>query len=126
MYETDSFQPPTTEQQAPLVQAIHPRTTAESPESSSSAIPKNDYAPCVGQPELFAPTDQNVTRIKEAKAICRSCLVREECLEYSLVPGNLQPNERRQIWGGYTASERLIIIGQRATARLLENKRVLV
>ncbi len=59
-----------------------------------------DYASCLGvDPELFFPDRGASTR--EAKAICRSCTVREDCLEYSLVNG-----EKFGIWGGLSERER--------------------
>ena len=50
-------------------------------------------------PEAFFPELGGST--KQAKAICRSCLVRAECLETALVQ-----NERFGIWGGLSESER--------------------
>lgn len=65
---------------------------------------------CVGFPtDWWFPIHKNTKRdelmrvrkeTNEAKAICRSCPVREECLEYSL------RWEPWGIWGGYDERER--------------------
>lgn len=49
------------------------------------------------------------TRLREAKAICRSCPVQPQCLEHALT----QP-ERFGIWGGKTRKERHDIRRRRA------------
>ena len=50
-------------------------------------------------PEAFFPEKGGSTR--EAKSICLSCEVREECLEYALAN-----DERFGIWGGLSERER--------------------
>jgi WhiB family redox-sensing transcriptional regulator len=50
-------------------------------------------------PESFFPEKGGSTR--EAKRICSSCEVRQECLEYAL-----QNDERFGIWGGLSERER--------------------
>ncbi len=50
-------------------------------------------------PEAFFPEKGGSTR--EAKAVCQSCQVREQCLEYALVN-----DERFGIWGGLSERER--------------------
>ena len=50
-------------------------------------------------PEAFFPEKGGSTR--EAKRICTTCAVRNECLEYAL--GN---DERFGIWGGLSERER--------------------
>ena len=50
-------------------------------------------------PEAFFPEKGGSTR--EAKRVCQSCEVRQECLEYAL--GN---DERFGIWGGLSERER--------------------
>ncbi len=50
-------------------------------------------------PEAFFPEKGGSTR--EAKAICASCEVRAECLEYALAH-----DERFGIWGGLSERER--------------------
>ena len=52
-----------------------------------------DYANCLGvDPDLFFPS---VVRPREAKEVCRGCIVRAQCLEYALVH-----SEKFGIWGG--------------------------
>lgn len=50
-------------------------------------------------PELFHPDKGGSTR--EAKRICRRCLVRADCLDYALTH-----QERFGIWGGTSERER--------------------
>ena len=70
-----------------------------------------DYANCLGvDPDLFFPERGASTR--EAKEVCRGCVVREECLEYALANG-----EKFGIWGGMSERERRRIRRQRALAR---------
>lgn len=57
-------------------------------------------ANCMGvDPDLFFPERGASTR--EAKAVCRGCVVQAECLEYALVNG-----EKFGIWGGLSERER--------------------
>ena len=70
-----------------------------------------DYANCLGvDPDLFFPERGASTR--EAKEVCRGCVVREDCLEYAL-----QNGEKFGIWGGMSERERRRIRRQRALAR---------
>jgi WhiB family redox-sensing transcriptional regulator len=55
--------------------------------------------------------DERVGREREAKAICRSCCVREDCLEYAL-----RIREPHGIWGGLNETERKQILDRRSTA----------
>jgi len=67
-------------------------------------------ANCLGvDPDLFFP--ERGASTKEAKAVCRGCVVREECLEYALANG-----EKFGIWGGLSERERRRIRRQRALA----------
>ena len=50
-------------------------------------------------PDLFFPERGASTR--EAKEVCRGCVVRLDCLEYALVNG-----EKFGIWGGLSERER--------------------
>ena len=61
-------------------------------------------------PDLFFPERGASTR--EAKEVCRGCVVREECLEYALTNG-----EKFGIWGGMSERERRRIRRARALAR---------
>ena len=57
-------------------------------------------ANCMGvDPDLFFPERGASTR--EAKEVCRGCVVREDCLEYALRDDQLQG-----IWGGMSERER--------------------
>ena len=68
-------------------------------------------ANCLGvDPDLFFPERGASTR--EAKAVCRACVVRQDCLEYALVNG-----EKFGIWGGLSERERRRLRRQRALAR---------
>ena len=67
-------------------------------------------ANCAGlDPDLFFP--ERGASMKEAKAVCRGCVVREECLEYALVNG-----EKFGLWGGLSERERRRIRRQRTLA----------
>ena len=70
-----------------------------------------DEANCMGvDPDLFFPERGASTR--EAKEVCRGCVVRVECLEYALANG-----EKFGIWGGMSERERRRIRRARAQAR---------
>ena len=70
-----------------------------------------DYANCLGvDPDLFFPERGASTR--EAKEVCKGCVVREDCLEYALANG-----EKFGIWGGLSERESRRIRRQRALAR---------
>ena len=70
-----------------------------------------DYANCLGvDSDLFFPERGASTR--EAKEVCRGCIVRAQCLEYALVN-----SEKFGIWGGMSERERRRIRRQRALAR---------
>ena len=66
-----------------------------------------DEANCLGvDPDLFFPERGASTR--EAKEVCRGCVVREACLEYALAN-----REHDGVWGGATERERRRMIRQR-------------
>ena len=68
-------------------------------------------ANCMGvDPDLFFPERGASTR--EAKEVCRGCVVREDCLEYAL-----ENSEKFGIWGGMSERERRRIRRARALAR---------
>ena len=55
-------------------------------------------------PDLFFPigtTGQAIDHIASARAVCNSCAVQRECLEYALMT-----NQDAGIWGGATEDER--------------------
>jgi WhiB family redox-sensing transcriptional regulator len=70
-----------------------------------------DQANCLGvDPDLFFPERGASTR--EAKEVCRGCVVRDACLDYALANG-----EKFGIWGGLSERERRRIRRQRALSR---------
>ena len=70
-----------------------------------------ERANCLGvDPDLFFPERGASTR--EAKEVCRGCVVREDCLEFALDNG-----EKFGIWGGLSERERRRIRRARALAR---------
>ncbi len=57
-------------------------------------------ANCMGvDPELFFPERGSSTR--EAKEVCRGCVVQQDCLEFAIANG-----EKFGIWGGMSERER--------------------
>lgn len=78
------------------------------PESLSHERGWHDQANCLGvDPDLFFPERGASTR--EAKEVCKGCVVRGECLEYALANG-----EKFGIWGGLSERERRRLRRQRA------------
>lgn len=74
-------------------------------------------ANCLGvDPDLFFPERGASTR--EAKAVCKGCQVREDCLEFALTNG-----EKFGIWGGLSERERRRIRRQRSLARAEQKNR---
>ena len=77
-------------------------------ESLSQERGWHDQASCLGvDPDLFFPERGASTR--EAKEVCKGCVVRGECLEYALANG-----EKFGIWGGLSERERRRLRRQRA------------
>jgi WhiB family transcriptional regulator, redox-sensing transcriptional regulator len=75
------------------------------------------YANCLGvDPDLFFPERGASTR--EAKEVCRGCVVREDCLEYAITH-----SEKFGIWGGLSERERRRIRRERALAGLAPVRR---
>jgi WhiB family redox-sensing transcriptional regulator len=72
-----------------------------------------DDAYCRGiDPELFYPERGESTA--EAKAVCRGCAVRAQCLEYALT----SPLEKFGVWGGLSERERRRLRRRRRRAAL--------
>lgn len=70
-----------------------------------------EFANCLGvDPDLFFP--ERGASTKEAKAVCRGCVVRDECLEFAL-----ENAEKFGIWGGMSERERRRLRRERALAR---------
>lgn len=55
-------------------------------------------------PDLWFP--EKGGSVKEAKAICRSCLVRAECLDYAL-----ETQQRFGVWAGLSERARRKLLG---------------
>ncbi len=73
--------------------------------------PWQRQANCMGvDPDLFFPERGASTR--EAKEVCRGCVVQEDCLEYALANG-----EKFGIWGGLSERERRRIRRRRSLER---------
>lgn len=67
---------------------------------------------------FFAPShmetkDEKTVRERRAKAICVTCPVRLECLEYAI-----RTREPHGIWGGLNELERRLLIRERQRAAL--------
>lgn len=59
-------------------------------------------------PSHFERKDEKARREAAAKAICETCSVRRECLEYAL-----RIREPHGIWGGLNESERRVLLARR-------------
>jgi WhiB family redox-sensing transcriptional regulator len=82
-------------------------TRLANPRPDTSDRSWKDFANCLGaDPDLFFPDRGASTR--EAKEICRVCVVITPCLEYALAHG-----EKFGIWGGTSERERRRIRRQR-------------
>ena len=67
-------------------------------------------ANCMGvDPDLFFP--ERGASTKEAKEVCRGCVVKDECLEFAL-----RNSEKFGIWGGMSERERRRVRRARALA----------
>lgn len=72
-------------------------------------------ANCRGvDPAPFFPAQGQSTR--EAKAVCRACVVREQCLEFALT----DPFEKFGIWGGTSERQRRRLRVRRAVMNEME------
>ncbi len=68
-------------------------------------------ANCMGvDPDLFFPERGSSTR--EAKEVCRGCVVRQDCLEFAIANG-----EKFGIWGGMSERERRRVRRERVLAQ---------
>ncbi len=69
-----------------------------------------DFANCLGvDPDLFFPERGASTR--EAKEVCRGCVVREDCLEYAL-----HCRIDHGVWGGCSERQRRRLLRARRLA----------
>ncbi|MFE3657232.1 WhiB family transcriptional regulator [Streptomyces sp. NPDC059165] len=84
-----------------------------------SAWEENARCRTVGVAIFFpdGPGAQNQAGIREAKAVCAWCTVREPCLELALArEGDTDRFKRAGIWGGTTPRERAAIASRRRAA----------
>ncbi len=76
-----------------------------------------EEANCIGKdPDLFFPigsTGPAAEQADEAKTVCSTCRVREECLEWALAT-----SQDSGVWGGSTEEERRAIARVRRRERL--------
>ena len=70
-------------------------------------------APCLSHdPELFFPIGDSgpaVDQVEQAKVVCRTCPVMQECLAWALETG-----QDFGVWGGMSESERLSLRRRRS------------
>lgn len=81
------------------------------PKNSSSPntgldIPRKQWfemAACRGKTELMFPKQhKDITYIAQARAICKSCPVKAQCLEYAL---EFPPADMHGVWAGLTSRQ---------------------
>jgi WhiB family transcriptional regulator, redox-sensing transcriptional regulator len=83
-----------------IVRLLRSQTDATGLRRETKVATWQRSANCLGvDPDLFFPERGGSTR--EAKEVCRGCVVREECLQYALENG-----EKFGIWGGLSERER--------------------
>ena len=81
------------------------------PDDEENELSWQRFANCLGvDPDLFFPERGASTR--EAKEVCRGCVVRDDCLDYALAHG-----EKFGIWGGMSERERRRVRRARAGGR---------
>ena len=93
------------------------RTVADKLASLEAEARWQDRAACKGMdpqiffgPEYAETVKEKRDREDAAKAVCTTCPVREECLEYAL-----DAREAYGIWGGLTELERKALLRRRAS-----------
>jgi hypothetical protein len=59
-------------------------------------------------PDVFYPEKGENNHVPQAKAVCRGCEIREQCLETALAA-----DERFGIWGGLSTRERDVLVVER-------------
>ncbi|MBT8462732.1 MAG: WhiB family transcriptional regulator [Acidimicrobiia bacterium] len=72
-----------------------------------------EFAACSDRTDdLFFPSSESdISMVRAAKAVCLSCPVQEECLQYSLDTGQTEG-----VWGGLTSRERRVARRKRVAA----------
>ncbi|MFE4834474.1 WhiB family transcriptional regulator [Arthrobacter sp. NPDC056691] len=76
-----------------------PSRTPQSPDFVDDPSWREDALCAQVDPELFFPEKGQPSR--DAKKICSTCDVREQCLQWAMTA-----NQRHGVWGGLTARER--------------------
>jgi WhiB family transcriptional regulator, redox-sensing transcriptional regulator len=79
---------------------------------------RGEDAPLFFPPSHLEPKEERLARERQAKAICATCPVRIECLEYAV-----RIKEPHGIWGGLNELERRYLVRARerqATLRPVE------
>jgi WhiB family redox-sensing transcriptional regulator len=71
-----------------------------------------EYGACSGLTDLFYPDDNG--DVRNAQAVCKECVVQEECLEYALVH-----DEKYGVWGGFSERGRRRLRRERRQLRLV-------
>jgi WhiB family redox-sensing transcriptional regulator len=62
-----------------------------------------DLAACKGKTQLMFPKEhKDITYITQARAICKTCPVQKECLEYAL---EFPPADMHGVWAGFTSRQ---------------------
>lgn len=62
-----------------------------------------DLASCKGKTELMFPKQhKDITYIAQARAICKTCPVKAQCLEYAL---EFPPADMHGVWAGLTSRQ---------------------
>jgi hypothetical protein len=62
-----------------------------------------DNAACKGKTLLMFPKEhKDITYIAQARAICKSCSVSKDCLEYAL---EFPPADMHGVWAGFTSRQ---------------------
>lgn len=89
-------------------QPIYPTVTDESAITTLASMivttePWMSQAACAGDenPDDWFPDADDTWAVRRAKAVCETCPVRQQCLEYAMRTDRLQG-----IWGGTTGYER--------------------
>ena len=93
---------------------IDDQTVFPTRESVEPRVWRNDAACRDTDPSLFFPVGQTgpaIEHIAKAKAVCETCDVKVECLEYALMT-----NQDAGVWGGLTEDDRRKIRRERRKA----------
>lgn len=62
-----------------------------------------DYAACKGKTSLMFPKEhKDITYIAKARAMCKGCPVRPQCLDYAL---EFPPADMHGVWAGLTSRQ---------------------